>query len=84
MFHLLNVCIMNVIVIISAYFLFCTLGAIVTQFTGHSGRNFREAILVWWFLPLVFLYVFTSLIFEGTDGFGKSMKDFRNELLNID
>jgi hypothetical protein len=50
--------------------------------TGHSGRNIREALLVWWFLPLVVLYVFTSLIFEGPHGFSKSMREFKNELLN--
>lgn len=75
---------MNAFLIVTAYLLFCTLCAIVTQFTGRSGRSFREAILVWWFVPLAFLYVFTSLVFEGTEGFTKSMKDFRKELMNTD
>jgi hypothetical protein len=75
---------MNSIIILTSYLIVCTIGASVTQFTGHSGRKFREALLVWWFLPLVFIYVFSSLVFEGTEGFAKSMKDFRNELLNTE
>lgn len=73
---------MNTVYFLAAYFLICTLGAVVTQITGHSGRNIREALLVWWFFPLVVLYVFTSLIFEGPHGFCKSMREFKNELLN--
>ncbi len=73
---------MNTVYFLAAYLLICTAGAIITQITGHSGRNIREALLVWWFLPLAVLYVFTSLIFEGRHEFIKSMREFKNELLN--
>ncbi|MCC7297548.1 MAG: hypothetical protein IT244_04380 [Bacteroidia bacterium] len=75
---------MNAIIFIAAYFILSTIGAIVTQFTGHSGRNIREALLVWWFFPLIFIYLFSSLVFEGFEGFNKSLKEFRNEMLNTD
>ncbi len=84
MFNPLIVLVMNTIHIVAAYLIVCTLGAGVTQFTGHSGRKFREALLVWWFFPLVFIYVFTSLVFEGAEGFAKSMKEFKDELLNTE
>jgi hypothetical protein len=84
MFHNLIVSIMNIILAIAIYFVISTLGAIVTQFTGHSGRNIREALLVWWFWPLVLVYSFTSLVFEGSEGFANSLKDFRKELMNSD
>jgi hypothetical protein len=75
---------MNTVYFISAYFILSTLGAIVTQFTGHSGRNIREALLVWWFWPLVLIYTFSSLVFEGTEGFANSLSDFKKEMLNTD
>lgn len=73
---------MYAIVFFIVYLITCTLGAIVTQFTGDSGRSFREAILVWWFFPLVFFYFFSALIFEGPKELVHSMREFRNEMLN--
>lgn len=73
---------MNAFIFFAGYFFICTLGAIVTQLTGHSDRSFREAILVWWFFPLVFFYFLSALIFDGPAELSRSMKEFRNEMLN--
>lgn len=76
--------IMNAIIFISVYFGICTLAAIITQFTGRSERSFREAILVWWFFPLVLVYFLTSLIYDGPKELVKSMREFGNELMNVE
>jgi hypothetical protein len=73
---------MNALIFLVTYFGVCTVAAIITQFTGHADRNFREAILVWWFFPLVFIYFFTSLIYDGPKELLKSMREFKNELMN--